>query len=291
MIHTSRQLKALVRNMSKGDSTKAQIIIRNYVMERFLERLSLSPYRDNLILKGGTLVSAMVGLDNRSTMDVDATIQNLPLSVEDARRVVEEIISIQIEDGITFEIKSAANIMDEADYAGVRITLDATLETMHTPLKIDLSTGDVITPRAVSYSFKLLFEDRSISILAYNLETVLAEKLETLLSRGTANTRMRDFYDIYALETMQQQNIDPFVLREAFVNTSRKRGSQAVVQDIALILDEIQESKEMTALWINYQRKFDYATGIEWSDVVQSSRKLCDMMDKVKVKHREGFER
>jgi predicted nucleotidyltransferase component of viral defense system len=281
MIRTSRQLKALVRNMSKGDSAKAQIIIRNYVMERFLERLSLSPYRDNLILKGGTLVSAMVGLDNRSTMDVDATIQNLPLSVEDARRVVEEITSIQIEDGITFEIKSSANIMDEADYAGVRVMLDATLETMHTPLKIDLSTGEVITPRAVLYSFKLMFEDRSISILAYNLETVLAEKLETLLSRGIANTRMRDFYDIYALETMQQQNIDTSVLREAFENTCKNRSSQAVVQETALILDEIQESREMSALWTNYQSKFDYASDIKWEDAMQAVRRLFGKMSQV----------
>ncbi len=291
MIRTSRQLKALVRNKSKGDSTKAQIIIRNYVMERFLERLSLSPYRDNLILKGGTLVSAMVGLDNRSTMDVDATIQNLPLSVADARKVVNEIASIQIDDGVTFEIKSAANIMDEADYTGVRVALDATLETMHTPLKIDLSTGDVITPQAVLYSFKLMFEDRSISILAYNLETVLAEKLETLLSRGTANTRMRDFYDIYVLETMRRQIIDPSVLREAFLSTCKKRGSQAVVQDAALILDEIQMSKEMVVLWKKYQSKFDYAADIEWKDVIQSVRKLHSEMDKVKVKRREDFER
>ncbi len=146
MIHTSRQLKALVCNLSKGDSTKAQTIIRNYVMERFLERLSLSPFRDNLILKGGTLVAAMVGLDNRSTMNVDATLKNLPLSEESARKVVEEITSIQIEDSMAFEIKSVASIMDEADYPSVRVMLDTTLETMHTPLKIDFSTGDIITP-------------------------------------------------------------------------------------------------------------------------------------------------
>ena len=124
MIHTSRQLKALVRNMSKGDSAKAQIIIRNYVMERFLERLSLSPYRNNLILKGGTLVSAMVGLDNRSTMDVDATVKNLPLSVESAGKIVREITSIPLEDGMAFEIKNAAAIMNEADYSGVRVILE-----------------------------------------------------------------------------------------------------------------------------------------------------------------------
>lgn len=253
MIHTSRQLKALVRNMSKGDSAKAQIIIRNYVMERFLERLSLSQYRNNLILKGGTLVSAMVGLDNRSTMDVDTTVKNLSLSVESACDIVREITSIPIEDGMSFEIKSAAAIMDEADYSGVRIMLDTMLETMRTPLKIDFSTGDIITPREVAYSFRLLFEDRSISILAYNLETVLAEKLETLFARGTANTRMRDFYDIYALETTQAHNIDPTVLCEAFTNTSKKRGSSSIANEASLILGEIQTSPEMIALWKNYQ--------------------------------------
>ncbi|MEI6680769.1 MAG: nucleotidyl transferase AbiEii/AbiGii toxin family protein [Mariniphaga sp.] len=277
--------------MSKGDSTRAQIIIRNYVMERFLERLSLSPYRDNLILKGGTLVSAMVGLDNRSTMDVDATIKNLPLSVEGARKIVEEITSLWIEDGMTFEIKSVATIMEEADYSGVRVILDATLETMRTPLKIDLSTGEVITPREILYSFKLMFEDRSISILAYNLETVLAEKLETLLSRGTANTRMRDFYDIYALETMQQHKIDTTVLREAFTNTSKKRGSLAVAQDAILILDEIKVSKEMTALWKNYQNKFDYAAGIDWENVIESAKNLYGKIDKVRTKRRGESDR
>lgn len=274
MIHTSRQLKALVRNMSKGDSAKAQIIIRNYVMERFLERLSLSPYRNHLILKGGTLVSAMVGLDYRSTMDVDATVKNLPLSVKSAGKIVREITSIPLEDGMAFEIKNAAAIMDEADYSGVRVILDTMLETMRTPLKIDFSAGDVITPGEVAYSFRLLFEDRYISILAYNLETVLAEKLETLLARGTANTRMRDFYDIYALETTQAHNIDPAVLREAFANTSKKRGSSAMANDASLILDEIQASSEMIALWKNYQNRFDYAADIGWDDVLKSVRTL-----------------
>lgn len=277
MIQTSRQLKALVRNLSKGDSNKAQIIIRNYVMERFLERLSLSPYKNNLILKGGTLVSAMVGLDNRSTMDVDATIKNLTLSVESAQKIVEEISSIWIEDGMTFEIKSVSAIMDEADYPGVRIILDTTLETMHTPLKIDLSTGDIITPREVEYSFQLLFEDRAISILAYNLETVLAEKLETMVSRGVANTRMRDFYDIYALITAQSQNIDPAILRKAFSNTSRTRGSSSMVSDAEMILDEVRTSPEMKTLWRSYQSKFDYAAEISWDDVMKSVRKIFNM--------------
>jgi len=275
MIRTSRQLKALVRNLSKGDSTKAQLIIRNYVMERFLERLSVSKYRDNLILKGGALIAAMVGLDNRSTLDVDATVKNLPLTEESVRSFVEDITGIAIDDGMIFEIKSVDPIMDEADYPGIRVSLDTTLETMHTPLKIDFSTGDVITPREVSYSFELLFEDRSISILAYNLETVFAEKLETLIARGTANSRMRDFYDIFVLEQSQSHNINKSVLRTAFSNTSEKRGSSEVVADMSLILDEVESSPEMMTLWENYQRKFEYAADIGWSEVMRAVRTLC----------------
>lgn len=278
MIHTSRQLKTLVRNISKGDSGKAQVIIRNYVMERFLERLSLSQYRNIMILKGGTLVAAMVGLDNRSTMDVDATLKNLPLNEDSARKIVEEITAIHIEDGMIFEIKSVTPIMDEADYPGIRIMLDTAIETMHTPLKIDFSTGDVITPSEVSYSFRLLFEERTISILAYNLETVLAEKLETLLARGTANTRMRDYYDIYVLTNTQEHNIDNATLKEAFVNTSAKRGSIGLLSDVHLILKEVAESTVLIDRWKNYQRKFDYAADVLWADVMESVSCLVDIV-------------
>ena len=278
MIRTSRQLKALVRNISKGDSAKAQIIIRNYVMERFLERLSLSQYKNNMILKGGTLVAAMVGLDNRSTMDVDTTLKNLPLNEDSAKKIVENIIAISIDDGMSFEIKSVSPIMDESDYPGIRIVLDTMIETMRTPLKIDFSTGDVITPQEISYSFRLLFEERTISILAYNLETVLAEKVETLLTRGTANTRMRDFYDIYILTNTQTHNIDSATLKDAFANTSKQRGSIALLTDVDLILNEVFESDGLIDLWRSYQRKFDYASDVQWTDVAEAVRSLVDVI-------------
>jgi len=278
MIHPSRQLKNLVRNMAKGDSIKSQIIIRNYVMERFLERLAISKYRNTFILKGGTLVSAIVGLDNRSTMDVDATIIGFPLSIESAREIVEEITSIPLNDEMLFEIRNVTTIMDETDYSGVRVALDATLESMRTPLKMDFSTGNIITPREVEYSYQLLFEERTISILAYNLETVLAEKLETLITRGVANTSMRDFYDIYALETMQSENIDHNLLSLALMRTSGKRNSLELVYDASLILDEIEVSREMMALWKSYQKKFDYAADISWSDVMISVKRLYTIM-------------
>ena len=220
MIYTSIQLKALVRNMSKGKSKRAQMIIQNYVMERFLERLSLSKYKENIILKGGKLVAAMIGLNQRSTLDIDATVKNIPLSEIGAQKIIEEIISIEIEDGLSFEITSVTSILDTAEYPGIRIVLDALLENMHTPLKIDFSTGDVITPREIEYSFRLLFEDRTLSIMAYNLETVLAEKLETLIVRGVTNSRMRDFYDIHVLLDTQLEIIDLEILKRAFIKTT-----------------------------------------------------------------------
>ena len=273
MIRTTRQLKDLVRNMAKGNSTRSLIIMRNYVMERFLERLSLSDYREKLILKGGTLVSAIVGLDTRSTMDIDATFKGLGLTEESARKAAEDITDIPLDDGMSFQVDSVIPIMDESDYPGIRVMMTATLERMRTPLKIDFSTGDVITPIEVEYSLKLLFEERTISILAYNLETILAEKLETLFARGTANSRMRDFYDLFVLGDMQSYN--PAVLREAFANTVKKRGSSAVVQSMDLILDEVENSPEMMMLWNGYQRKFEYAADIAWSGVMQGVRELC----------------
>ena len=274
MIKTSRQLKALVRNLTKSDSAQAQIIIRNYVMERFLERISLSKYRNNFILKGGMLVSAMVGIDTRSTMDMDTTVKNLPLTIDTAREIIEEIISIPIDDGMSFTIKNIYEIMDEAEYSGVRANLEATLETMRTPLKIDISTGDVITPKEVSYSFKLMFEDRTISILAYNLETVLAEKMETVISRGTVNTRLRDYYDLFILQNEYIHVIDIDQFCKALSATGIKRDSVKLMEDGEQILQEIRESEEMQELWRYYQKKFSYAEDITWDMVINSITKL-----------------
>ena len=192
MIQTAERVKALIRNLAKGDSNKAQILLRNYGMERFLERISISRYKDNFILKGGMLVSSMVGLDSRATMDIDTTVRGVPLSVSEAKAFVEEITSISLDDNVRFRIKDVFTIMDEADYSGVRLSLDALMDRMRIPLKIDISTGDTITPAAVHYRYKLMFEDRYIDLWAYNLETDLAEKIETVFSRTVSNTRMRD---------------------------------------------------------------------------------------------------
>lgn len=275
MIKTSKQLKDLIRNMAKGDSGKSQLLIRNYAMERFLERVALSKYKDNFILKGGMLVSAMVGLQNRATMDIDTTIRNLPLDLEHAKQIVEEIAAVEIDDNIRFFIKDVSNIMDEAEYGGVRLSLDAFLDTTTIPLKIDISTGDAITPAEITYHYKLMFEQRYISLWAYTLETVLAEKIETVLSRTIFNTRLRDFYDLYILQNAGMK-IDTKVLATALKATCRKRESERVLPEYRRILDEIGANASMREFWDSYQKKNGYAAGIAWETVMNAIRSLCN---------------
>ena len=274
MIHTSRQLKALVRNRSHGNSAKAQIIIRSYIMERLLERISVSKYKYQFILKGGMLVSALVGLENRATMDIDTTVKNLPLNRDDVTDILTDIMKIEVGDGIVFSITGISEIMDEAEYPGVRVMLEAQLDTMRTPLKIDISTGDVITPREIELEYKLMFENRTISFYAYTIETVLAEKLETVISRGTANTRLRDFYDLYILQQVKTIQIDLEQLNLALKATCQKRESTAVMDRGSLILNQIYNDVDMQSLWGSYRKKFDYASDFTWDDVMGSIQTL-----------------
>ena len=276
MIKTSRQLKDLIRNMAKEHAADAQVLLRNYMMERFLERISISEYRDNFILKGGMLVAAMVGIDARSTMDMDATVKGTAVNVEDVENIIAGIIRIPINDGVDFRVKSISEIMDEADYPGVRANLDCYFDGTRTPLKIDISTGDVITPKEVRYSFKLMFEERTIDVWAYNLETVVAEKLETILARTTANTRMRDFYDLHMLYQLYGNTLNKEVLTQAFAATAEKRGSAFLIPKAEEVLCVVYNSVEMQKLWDNYRKKFSYASDISWHSIMCSIRQIAD---------------
>lgn len=271
MIKTSTQLKAKVRNLSAGDNDRAKLLIRNFIMERFLERVALSQYRNSFILKGGMLVAAVVGLEARATMDIDTTVKSLPLTMEDARRVVEDIIRVDVPDGVTFAVTKAMDIMEGHDYPGIRFMLEATIDKLRQTIKIDISTGDVITPGAVEYSYKLMFEDRSISIWTYNLETLLGEKLETIMARETANARMRDFYDIHVLV---EQPIDYKVLYDAFMATSRKRKTEEMLERFDSILDEVKADETMRAMWDKYRNENFFVGDLSWDDVNQSVRNL-----------------
>ena len=274
MIKTARQLKDLIRNLSRKNAADAQVLIRNYMMERFLERISLSAYRDQFILKGGMLVSAMVGLSARSTMDIDATVKGVNVSEEDVEKMMFAIIAVPIDDGVIFQVKNISKIMDEAEYPGIRVTMTTLFDGVRTPLKIDISTGDAITPREVQYNFKLMLENRSIQVWAYNLETVLAEKLETIITRTTTNTRMRDFYDIVILQKLYGDTLDQVTLHDALLATARKRGTERHLNEAAAVFDEVESSSILRELWANYQRNFSYATDLSWDTVMASVRKL-----------------
>lgn len=280
MIKTARQLKDLIRNLSREKSADAQLLMRNYMMERFLERISLSEYRDKFILKGGMLVAAMVGLDARSTMDLDATVKGANVNVEDIENLISAIVSVPIDDGVKFQLKSISEIMDEAEYPGIRVSMTTTFDGVVTPLKIDISTGDAITPREVRYSFKLMLEDRSIDILAYNLETVLAEKLETIITRTTTNTRMRDFYDIYILDQLHGNTLNRQTLYDALLATAKKRGTERHLAEAVDVLNEVESSPVMQKLWESYRRKFSYAADLEWSIIMGTVRSLYALCEK-----------
>lgn len=254
------------------------------MMERFLERISLSEYRDNFILKGGMLVAAMVGLDARSTMDLDATVKGTYVNVENIENLIISIITVPIEDGVTFQLKSISEIMDEAEYPGIRVSMATTFDEVVTPLKIDISIGDVITPREVRYSFKLMLEDRSIDIWAYNLETVLAEKLETIITRTTTNTRMRDFYDIYILEQLHGRSLNPDIFHDALLATARKRETEKHLSDAKEVFHEVEDSNVMQSLWTAYRKKFSYAADLEWDAVMEAVRRLYALTENGETK-------
>ena len=278
MALTAEQVKGKIKSLAKKNEADARALMRIYMMERFLERVAVSQYACNFIIKGGILVTSMVGIAMRTTMDIDTSIRNFNLSEDDARRIVEEISSINLDDGIQFHIKEVSRIMDEMEYPGIRIAMDAVMGMMTTPIKIDISTGDIITPRAIEYSYQLMLEKRSINLWSYNLETILAEKLQTVLVRGVLNTRMRDFYDIRMLLAGYADQIEPQVLRKAFHATCEKRSSLQLEDQGMEIIAAIAEDDILKGLWISYQRKFAYAANITYSDVIDGVTRLYGML-------------
>lgn len=273
---TPEQIKGRIKSVAKQNNADARTLMRIYMMERFLERLAQSEYRDNFIIKGGILVTAMIGVAHRSTMDIDTSMKNLNLSAEDALRVVNQVKDIDLDDGVFFEVKDVSNIMDEMEYPGIRVTMNANVGRLITPLKIDISTGDVITPRAIEFNYDLLLEDRSISLWSYNLETILAEKLQTVLARGILNTRMRDFYDIRMLLDTYEDKVNKAVLKDAFAATCKKRGTDHLQEQAEEIIKIIEADEQLQVLWRAYQKKYSYAAEIDYASVISGVRKLMD---------------
>lgn len=272
------QLKAVVKKIAREKNISAQLVLQNYMLERFLERISNSEHWNHFIIKGGFLISSMVGLDSRTTMDMDATIKGYPVNEETVRKMVEEIIAIDLQDDITFSFKGIGKIREGDEYTGYRVALSANYPPMAVPLKLDITTGDRITPREIEYEYKLMLEERRIRVLAYNLSTILSEKLETVLSRGDQNTRPRDYYDIYILSKLYSESIDWQTLTDAMAATTEKRGTTAITKQYQEIMKIVRSSEIMNQQWKNYRKDFDYAYGIEFAEVCDA---VVWLMDKV----------
>lgn len=266
-------LKAKIRNIAKQKNIPAQVILQNYMFERLLVRLSASKYKDKFVLKGGMLVAAMVGLDNRATMDMDTTLKNLPLTPEAIRSTLDNICNSPFDDGVSFEIGTISPIREDDIYGGYRVMLKARFDTIITPLSMDVSTGDAITPHAVQYNFSEIFDDeKTYELWAYNIETVMAEKVETILRRGVFNTRPRDFYDAYILTTTQK--FDKAVFEDALKATANHRGTTRQIKDVPGILQNIEESPELKTMWERYRKQFAYAADIEYEQIMNVLKTL-----------------
>ena len=274
------QLKGIIKNMAAKTGIKANALLQNYMLERLLERIFISEYKWKFILKGGMLISAIVGLDSRTTMDMDVTIKGEDFSKENLLSIFERIFKIPIPDNVKFVLKGIEEIREESEYGGYRISIEIAYENVVVPIKIDVSTGDIITPKEVLYSFDLLFEDRNIEILAYNLETVLAEKFETIISRGIFNTRARDFYDIYILITLQEKNINKDDFKNALTSTATKRETLEKINDSFNIIEEIKGDKIIQGIWKAYTKRFVYANDIAFEDSIAPLIKLFEMYSK-----------
>lgn len=267
-------LKAKIRNIAKQKNLPAQVILQNYMFERLLVRLSKSSYKEKFVLKGGMLVAAIVGLDNRATMDLDTTLKNLPLTEEAIRKALDEICAVPMNDDVNFAVGAILPIREDDIYGGYRVMLNAKFDTLLTPLSIDISTGDAITPYAVPFNFPEIFDrEKTYNLWAYNIETVLAEKVETILRRSVFNTRPRDFYDAYILATTQQY--DQSLFEEALEATAKHRGTAEQIEDRAGILKNIEESPELRAMWNKYRKQFAYAQGIEYEQIIASLKGLA----------------
>lgn len=267
---TPEQLKGAIRNIAAKKNLRPQEVLQMFLFERVLERLANSNYRNNFILKGGLLISSMLGISERTTMDMDTTVRGISMEEEEIVSVVKEILSVDVDDGIKFMLKIIEPIREDDAYNNFRVHLTAQYGKINAPMKIDITTGDTITPAAVQYSYPLSFEERSIPILAYTLETVLAEKYETIIRRNIGTTRARDFYDLHMLYQYHKDEIRMDILKTAVLHTARKRGSLEEINDWKEVLHDIREEPILNQLWKNYTSENSYASKLAFSEVLDT---------------------
>ena len=277
MFSNANSFKAKIKNISKDKGIPAQQVQQHYLIEQVLKLISTSSYRDSFIVKGGYLIGQMIGLDKRTTMDLDVTLKGTEMSRENLIDIFEEILCSKT-DGFSFSVDKLEPIRQDDEYGEFSLKLNATFDTLKEVVFIDITTGDKITPREITYSMTSIFTNESIKIWTYNLETVLAEKLETIISRGLASTRPRDRYDLFTLYKLRKEEINLEVLKNALENTAEKRKSKDTIYNWKEQVRGIEISDYQKELWIRYQRQFKYAKDISFDNSVQVIREIMQQI-------------
>ena len=267
---TPEQLKGAIRNLAKKKGIHAQEVLQIFMFERIMERLSVSSYKDRFILKGGLLISAILGVAERTTMDMDTTVKGLPMDEQSIRKAISEILAQPVDDGIEFRLLDLTPIREDDEYENFRASIQAVYGKMKIPMKIDITTGDKITPKEIQFSYPFLFDDRRVMVKDYTQETILAEKYETIIRRNVGNTRARDFYDLHLLYRLYRENADWNLLKQAVLATAKKRNSISVLQNTRQILPALKESTVLQDLWKRYQAQNLYAKEITYSEVMET---------------------
>lgn len=279
MMKTPEQLKGAIRNLAKEKGTHAQEVLQIFMFERIIERLSVSPYKDRFILKGGLLISAILGVAERTTMDMDTTVKGLPMDEQSIRKAIGEILDQPVDDEIEFQLLDLTPIREDDEYENFRASIQAIYGKMKIPMKIDITTGDEITPKEIRFSYPLLFDDRRVMIKAYTQETILAEKYETIIRRNVGNTRARDFYDLHLLYRLYRENADWNILKQAVLATAKKRESLSALQDTKRILSALEDSTVLQDLWKRYQAQNSYAREIAYPAIIETIKEFTEKMN------------
>ena len=283
MIKNRDSLKAKASNLSKKTNIPNKYLIQNFMFEALLKRISNSNYKDKFIIKGGLLLSSIFGVNLRSTMDLDTTIKGLPLDRKTITKVINEIISIDVEDNVKLEIENIKDIREEELYSGFEVNLKAEFDGLKTNLMIDITTGDVITYKEVEFNYTTLFDNETINIMTYNYETIIAEKFESIISRNIDNTRMKDYYDLYMFVNLKWNDINKETLRKAIINTFKARETLDYIDNASKYIELISDDSRLKSLWNSYQNNYEYAKDIEFEDTINAIKIISEIIIPVVV--------
>lgn len=275
----SDKLNNIIKKKSNGNNNLAHHLHQMFFFEHVLMRLEKSKYRDNIILKGGVLLSSIIGEDLRTTKDIDATLKSLPLNIVSIRNIFEEILSIDIDDNVTFEIANIKDIRLEDEYGGFRINVKGTFDKIRTNFFIEITTGDIITPREIKYKYNSIFEDKKINIMAYTIETIIAEKFESIISKNITTTRAKDFYDLYMLMNKHKNDINNRNIVKAIENTFNKRNTKFNIDNFKEIVEILEDSNVLKRVFTDYQSKLEYTKEVSFDDTIKAINIIIGILE------------